>query len=245
MTQTTQNLPQQVFIRRHSVLTRIAHWVNVVCLTLLLMSGLQIFNAHAALYWGNISTFEHPLALIGRFPAWATIPSYQDLASGRLWHFFFAWVFVINGVVYLFASLLSRHLLDDLVPTLSETKRIGPSLIAHIQLRFPKGEEARHYSIIQKLAYLVVIFGLLPLVILTGLSMSPRLDADFQWLPQLFGGRQSARTMHFVAASGLVAFTLIHVIMVLVSGFWNNLRSMITGHYAIDMESTDAKAIHH
>src|SRR5258708_5803641 len=115
--------PGRIFIKRHSVLIRITHWVNVVCLALLLMSGLQIFNAHSALYWGSSSIFGKPLISIGIFPGWATIPSYQDLGSGRLWHFFFAWVFVINGVVYLFASLLSRHLSHDLIPTLPAMKR--------------------------------------------------------------------------------------------------------------------------
>jgi thiosulfate reductase cytochrome b subunit len=237
--------PESVFIKRHAVLTRITHWVNVVCLTLLLLSGLQIFNAHPALYWGNTSTFGNPLASIGGFPGWATIPSYQDLASGRLWHFFFAWIFVINGVVYFFASILNRHLPRDLIPTRSEMKRIGHSLFEHARLHFPKGEEAKRYNVIQQITYLAVIFGLVPLIIVTGLCMSPRIDADFQWLPELFGGRQSARTLHFVAASGLVAFTLIHVVMVFVSGAGNNLRSMITGRYAIEMEDSDAETADH
>jgi thiosulfate reductase cytochrome b subunit len=237
--------PHYLFVKRHSVLTRITHWVNVVCLTLLLMSGLQIFNAHAALYWGSSSTFERPLISIGAFPGWLTIPSYQDLGSGRLWHFFFAWVFVINGALYLFASVLSRHLSRDLVPALPAMRRIGHSLLEHARLRFPKGEEAKHYNVIQQLTYLAVIFGLLPLAIVTGLCMSPRLDADFHWLPELFGGRQSARTLHFIAAAGLLTFTLIHIVMVLISGAGNNLRSMITGQYAIEMEGTDAETRHH
>jgi thiosulfate reductase cytochrome b subunit len=237
--------PGRFFVMRHSVLTRITHWVNVLCLTLLLMSGLQIFNAHSALYWGSSSSFEKPLISIGAFPGWATIPSYQDLGSGRLWHFFFAWVFVINGALYLSASILGRHLSRDLIPTFPAIKRIGHSLLEHARLRFPKGEEAKRYNVIQQLTYLAVIFGLLPLAIVTGLCMSPRLDADFHWLPELFGGRQSARTLHFVAAAGLLTFTLIHIVMVLVSGVGNNLRSMITGRYAIETENTDAETRHH
>jgi thiosulfate reductase cytochrome b subunit len=182
--------PGQFFVNRHSLLTRITHWVNAVCLTLLLMSGLQIFNAHSALYWGSSSAFGNPLISIGAFPGWATIPSYQDLGSGRLWHFFFAWVFAVNGALYLSASVLSQHLSRDLIPTLPAIKGIGRSLLEHARLRFPKGEEAKHYNVIQQLTYLAVIFGLLPLAIVTGLCMSPRLDADFHWLPELFGGRQ-------------------------------------------------------
>ncbi|WP_088342975.1 MULTISPECIES: cytochrome b/b6 domain-containing protein [Rhodomicrobium] len=224
----------KLLIRRHSAVTRVTHWVNALCLAVLLMSGLQIFNAHPALYWGNISTFDNPLALIGPFPGWATLPSYQDLASGRLWHFFFAWLLVINGAVYLLASLVSRHLSRDLLPTRAELAHVGQAIREHIRLRFPQGEEARRYNVLQQLAYLAVIVVLVPLVIVTGLCMSPRLNADFQWLPALFGGRQSARTVHFLAASGLLAFFIVHVAMVLASGFWNNLRSMITGRYAIE-----------
>jgi thiosulfate reductase cytochrome b subunit len=221
-------------IRRHSAITRITHWINAFCLAVLLMSGLQIFNAHPALYWGDISTFEKPLLAIGDFPGWATIPSYQDLASGRLWHFFFAWLLVINGVLYLSATIFSRHLIGDLVPTRAELAHIGGSIAEHLRLHFPKGEAAKRYNVLQQLAYLVVIFVLLPLVVITGLCMSPRMDANFHWLPELFGGRQSARTVHFLAATVLVLFFIVHVTMVVLSGFWNNLRSMITGRYAIE-----------
>ena len=226
-------------IRRHSATTRITHWINALCLVLLFMSGLQIFNAHPALYWGNISTFDKPLAAIGEFPGWAIIPSYQDLAGGRLWHFFFAWLLVINGTAYVLASLLSRHLGRDLIPTRMELRNVRHSVSEHIRLRFPKGEEAKRYNVIQKLTYLVVIFGLLPLIIATGLGMSPQLNADFPWLPAFFGGRQSARTLHFLAAFGLFAFFAVHILMVLVSGFWNNMRSMITGRYTIEVGEGD------
>src|SRR5262249_19800044 len=105
--------------------------------------------------------------------------------------------------------------------------------VAHARLRFARGEAATHYNVLQKLSYLVVIFVLLPMMVLTGLTMSPGLDATFPFLPEMFGGRPSARTLHFITASLLVAFVLVHLVMVLVSGVWNNLRSMITGRYAI------------
>ena len=229
----TERAPADL-IRRHSAITRITHWINAFCLAVLLMSGLQIFNAHPALYWGDISTFQKPLADIGDFPGWATIPSYQDLASGRLWHFFFAWLLVINGIFYLSATVFSRHLIRDLIPTRAELAHIGHSIVEHLRLRFPKGEEAKRYNVLQQLAYLIVIFVLLPLIVITGLCMSPRMDANFPWLPELFGGRQSARTVHFLAATGLFAFFLVHVALVVLSGFWNNMRSMITGRYAIE-----------
>jgi len=236
----TDKRKPKMSIRRHSVTTRITHWINALCLALLFMSGLQIFNAHPALYWGDISTFDNPLVSFDGFPSWAVIPSYQDLAGGRLWHFFFAWLLVINGTIYVLASLLSRHLGRDLIPTRIELRHVGHSISEHIRLRFPKGEEAKRYNVIQKLTYLAVIFGLLPLVIATGLCMSPQLNAAFPWLPEFFGGRQSARTLHFLAAFGLFAFFAVHVVMVLVSGFWNNMRSMITGRYAIEVGEGNA-----
>ena len=168
------------------------------------------------------------------FPAWITLPSYRDLATGRRWHFAFAWLFVLNGLAYLIYTIVSGHARRDLAPTRGELEHIGTSISEHIRFHFPKGEEAKRYNVLQKLAYLAVIFGLLPLAILSGLTMSPALDAVFPFLLDLFGGRQSARTVHFLCASGIVLFVLVHVFMVLVSGVWNNLRSMITGRYAIE-----------
>jgi thiosulfate reductase cytochrome b subunit len=259
-------------IYRHALLVRITHWVNVVCLLVLLLSGLQIFNAHSTLYFGSKSDPDRAvlsmravrrddgayvgLTTIGSttfdttgvlglsrdpdgklqsrgFPDWITLPTYRDLATGRRWHFFFAWLFVLNGLAYLVYAIVSGHVRRDLSPSGGELRHIGHSAWEHIRFRFPRGEEAKHYNVLQKLAYLAVIFGLLPLVILTGLTMSPALDAAFPVLLDIFGGRQSARTIHFLCATGIVLFVLVHVFMVLVSGVWNNLRSMITGRYVI------------
>jgi thiosulfate reductase cytochrome b subunit len=261
---------------RHPLPIRISHWIVVLCFALLLMSGLQIFNAHPALYWGAKSDFDHPIlalraadesseqnpkgvaVLFGHafdttgvlgvsadaegaptergFPRWLTIPSYQDLATGRRWHFFFAWVLVAVGLFYLVYSLVSRHATRDLVPGTKELRHIGGSIADHIRLRFPRGEEARHYNVLQKLSYLLVGFVLFPILVLAGLTMSPGVDAAVPQLLWLFDGRQSARTVHFICAWALVLFALVHIIMVLLSGFWNNVRSMITGRYAIKTE---------
>jgi thiosulfate reductase cytochrome b subunit len=172
------------------------------------------------------------------FPAWLTIPSYQDLAIGRRWHFFFAWLFAINGAVYLAAGLLKKHFRRDLLPTQAELApaHLVHEVVTHAKLQFPKGEAARRYNVLQKLTYMGVAFVLLPLMVLTGLTMSPGLDSAFHILLDVFGGRPSARSLHFICASLLVAFIVVHVVMVLVSGLWNNLRSMITGQYAIEVE---------
>ncbi len=267
--------PRTELIYRHALIVRVTHWINVLCLLVLLMSGLQIFNAHSTLYWGSTSEPDRAIlsmstvqrddgSYVGRtiigswkfdttgvlglsgsgadlesrgFPAWITLPSYRDLATGRRWHFFFAWLFVLNGLAYLAYSFWSGHTRRDLTPTREELEHIGTSVSEHIRFRFPKGEEAKRYNVLQKLAYLAVIFGLLPLVILSGLTMSPALDAAFPFLLDIFGGRQSARTVHFLAATGIVLFVFVHVFMVVVSGLWNNLRSMITGRYAVETEA--------
>jgi thiosulfate reductase cytochrome b subunit len=242
----------------------------VVCLTILLMSGLTIFNAHPALYWGRDSTFAHPwLSITGvsmpggvvgvtrvagrefvtqgvlgtskvdgnwmvrAFPSWATIPGPQWLSMGRHWHFFFAWLFVINGIAYVLYAIFSGHLTRDLLPTHDELCRIGSSIKDHLLLRHPTGAAAKRYNVLQNLAYLVVIFGLLPLVIVAGMAMSPRLDSVVTGWVELLGGRQSARTLHFLAAMGLLLFVLVHVAEVFISGAWNHLRSMTTGWYTI------------
>ena len=172
------------------------------------------------------------------FPSWLTIPSYQDLAAGRRWHFFFAWLFAINGAVYLLGGLLTRHFGRDLLPTKPELApaHLVQEVVDHAKLHFPKGEAARRYNVLQKLTYMAVAFVLLPLMVLTGLTMSPGLDSAFPILLDVFGGRPSARSIHFICASLLVAFVVVHLVMVLVSGVWNNLRSMITGRYAIELE---------
>jgi thiosulfate reductase cytochrome b subunit len=172
------------------------------------------------------------------FPSWLTIPSYQDLAAGRRWHLFFAWLFAINGAVYLVGGLVSRHFRRDLLPTRAELApaNLVHEVVDHAKLNFPKGEAARRYNVLQKLTYMAVGFLLLPLMVLTGLTMSPGMDSAFHILLDIFGGRPSARSLHFICASLLVAFIVVHLVMVLASGLWNNLRSMITGKYAIETD---------
>ncbi len=174
------------------------------------------------------------------FPSWITIPSHYSLAEARQWHFFFAWLLVLNGIAYLVWSIASRHLRRDLAPTQSDWRGIGASIRDHLRFRHPQGEAARDYNVLQKLAYLAVIFGLLPLIVLGGWAMSPWLNSLLPGWVDLLGGRQSARSIHFIVAWLIVAFVAIHVFEVLVSGVWNHLRSMITGRYRIDAPAADA-----
>jgi thiosulfate reductase cytochrome b subunit len=226
---------------RHSLAVRLLHWINAVALCVLLMSGLQIFNAHPALNWGRSSYTGTPpfFELAHGFPSWLTVPGGRWLAMGRRWHLFFAWIFVVNGLTYVVYTIASRHLARDLAPTHADWRSIGRSVVDHLLLRHPTGEAARRYNILQKLTYLFVIFGLLPFVILMGWAMSPRLDTVIPGWVDLVGGRQSARTLHFIGAWALVAFVLVHVFEVLISGVFNNLRSMITGRYVVESEHAE------
>jgi thiosulfate reductase cytochrome b subunit len=258
---------------------RVWHWINALALLFLLLSGLQIFNAHPSLYWGQAARFDHPvLALrafpdggglrgvtfVGKahftttgflgaskyrgglasrgFPSWLTIPSNRDLESGRRWHFFFAWIFAINGALYFGYLVVSRHLKGDLWPSVEELKGIPRSILDHILLKHPVGPAALRFNVLQKLAYLSVLLILLPLMILTGLTMSPGMDAALPVLPWAFGGRQSARTVHFICAWSIVAFFFVHIFEVFAAGVLNEMRSIITGRFAVKLNSETLSA---
>jgi thiosulfate reductase cytochrome b subunit len=169
------------------------------------------------------------------FPGWLTIPSDYSLSGARRWHLFFAWLLVIPGLLYCLWSMAGRHLQRNLLPRRAELspRHIWHEIIDHARLRLPKGEAARSYNSLQKLSYLAVLFGLLPAMVLSGLAMSPALDAAWPWLVDLFGGRQSARSVHFIAAMLLALFILVHLLMVVLAGPYNEIRSMITGRYRL------------
>jgi thiosulfate reductase cytochrome b subunit len=270
-------------VYRHTLPIRIMHWINVIALSLMFFSGLQIFNAHPNLYWGNrsdkgkeiLSLAAHQDSagnLVGTtrighhtftttgvlgvskdgdgtptvrgFPSWITVPGPGWLAMGRRWHFFFAWVFVLNGLCYVGYSLAKRHLQRDLWPTGADWRGMGRSIIEHIRFKHPHGAEALRYNILQRLAYLTVIFVFGVGIVLMGLAMSPRMDAVLSPLVEAVGGRQSARTIHFIIAWAFVAFVLIHVFEVLISGVFNQLRGMLTGYYRIDSGELDTGRTH-
>ena len=169
------------------------------------------------------------------FPHWATIPSSYSLAAGRRWHLAFAWILAIGILVYWLLSLSNRHVQRDLAPRRSElsARHIWHDIKQHALLRFPTGEAALRYNILQKLSYLGVIFVLLPLMILSGLGMSPGIDAAWPWIVDLLGGRQSARSVHFITATLLLLFIVVHLLMVVLAGPFNEVRSMITGYFRV------------
>lgn len=265
--------PRGPLVYRQALATRLSHWVWAICLFFLLLSGLQIFMAHPALYLGMqsgfgfdntilsvgavrdgsslqgvTSVFGHSFDTTGwlgaisvdgdlqskSFPGWLTVPSYRDLASGRVVHFFFAWILVATLAVWLLASFANRHLTRDLLPSRTDLAEIGTDIADHARLRL---RHERRYGVLQKLSYLGVMFVLLPVMILSGLTMSPGVNAYAPWMLDLFGGRQTARTVHFAVMLLLVAFFAVHILMVLLAGPFNELRSMTTGWFRIDEET--------
>ena len=223
--------------KRHSAAVRVMHWVNAIAIVLLLASGMQIYNAHPALYWGKSSyTGAGPIAEFGSFPGWLTVPSSQWLAMGRRWHLFFAWVLVANGAFYVVHAIVTRHLARDLWPSREDRRSIGQSIVDHLRFRHPTGEAAARYNVLQKTAYLFVMFVLLPFMLLMGLGLSPAMDSVIPGWVDLFGGRQSVRTLHFVGAALFALFLFVHLFEVIITGVWNNVRSMITGRYRVPAE---------
>ena len=257
-------------VKRHRVSTRLWHWLNVVVLAVMMMSGLMIFNAHPRLYWGQYGANADPAwfeigstensgfvtagplrvettGVLGHwqdqdgqlqrraFPGWITIPSRYNLADARLWHLAFAWVMGVSLLLYMIVSLWNRHFKRDLTISRAEIRpaHLWADIKDHARLKFPTGAAALRYNILQKLAYASVLFVMLPLIIFTGLAMSPAMDSGWAWLLDIFGGRQSARSLHFIAMVALIGFFVVHIAMVVLAGPINELRSMISGWYRL------------
>ncbi len=262
----SEDRPKTALVYRHNRMTRLTHWINAVALTVLFMSGLQIFNAFPRLHWGDKTDPEDAFLSIGAkdedgelrgytvifgqridttgvlglqytdtgpsaraFPSWITIPGFFWLAGGRRWHFFFGWLFVINGLLYFIYNLLNGHVRKFIFSPKAAGK-VPAMILYYLRLRRQSPQDGE-YNPLQQLAYTSVFLIFVPIALLSGLALSPQLDAAFPWLPAMFGGRQAARTVHFVLAFAFVLFTFGHVFMVLTTGLVNNMRSMLTGWY--------------
>jgi Ni/Fe-hydrogenase b-type cytochrome subunit len=216
--------------KRHALSTRLWHWTNALSVIVLFMSGLNISNAHPRLYWGQDGFAAADAWLeVPRFPGWATIPGYYSLAGARDWHVLFALVFGFSLLAFMVAALLNKHMYRDIFARAREWKpsNVWHDVVEHAKFNFEHGEGK--YNILQKIAYAGVILVLLPLMIFTGIVMSPGGEAALPFLTDLFGGRQSARSLHFIAAWALCGFFFLHIALVLVSGPIRQLRDMITG----------------
>jgi thiosulfate reductase cytochrome b subunit len=258
-------------VYRHSIATRVTHWTTFVALLVLMMSGLQIFDAAPYLDAsdksdparrilsidgrdtpagpaGVTTVFGHQIAtthILGyaddgqgdggetarAFPGWITFPGYQDLAGGRRWHFFFAWIFVIAGAVYLIFGGIRKDL-PLIVLRPSDLPKLWPMQAYYLRLRKDPPDHGK-YNPLQKAGYTAVLFGLAPFVVITGLVLAPGFDAIAHPIVWLLGGRQFARTWHFVAMLALIAFFFGHVFLVVSTGLFNNMRSMIAGTYRL------------
>ena len=239
--------PPGTVIRRHRLATRLWHWVNAVAIVILLGSGLMILNAHPQLYWGKYgANFDQPWFRVswifegGRVPGWLTIPSNYDLALARRWHLLFALVLGFALLGYMIVSLINRHFQRDLRVRAEELapKHLAHDIREHLAFRFHDPKAPAAYNIFQKLSYAGTIFVLIPLIILTGLTMSPGLNAAWPWLLDLFGGRQSARSIHFIAAMALALFIIVHLVLVILAGARNEVGSMITGKWRVPEDKT-------
>jgi thiosulfate reductase cytochrome b subunit len=263
-------MPNGPLVYRQRLVTRVTHWVWAVSLFFLMLTGLQIFNAHPILHIGKESGFEYDNAIleigavdmdgtlrgvtrvfgaefdttgvlgvsggeVRAFPAALTIPSTQSLATGRVIHFFFAWTLVGTLTLWVIASALNGHL-RQLIPTRADLRALPRDIADHARLRF---HHSGDYSVLQKLAYASVLFVALPLMILTGLSMSPGFNAAAPWLLDVFGGRQTARTIHFLTMVALIGFFVVHMAMILLAGPLNEMRSILTGWYRTDGGKND------
>lgn len=216
--------------KKHSLLTRIWHWLNTLCVIVLFMSGLGISNAHRYLYWGDAgSQPSEAWTAVIRFPDWATLPQRYDLAESRDWHVLFSWPFAVGLLVFWIAMLIGGHFWRDLRTRQEEWKpaAIWADVVKHAKLDFT--HVGAKYSFLQKLTYGIVLGVLLPVMVFTGLAISPGFEPAAPWLVDMFGGRQSARSIHFLAAWTLFAFFVIHILLVLLSGPAKQMRDMITG----------------
>jgi len=222
-------------ILRHALATRLWHWVNAVSVFILLGSGLGISNAHPRLYWGRYgANFDHAWAQLPRFPAWITIPANYNLAISRRWHLFFALVFAFGLLAFMVASLLNRHFARLKLSAKDVSARhLAEDVRDHWNFRFHDADDPCAYNSLQKWSYILVIFVALPVMIFTGLALSPGMDAAWPLLLDIFGGRQSARSIHFIAASLIGGFIVVHLVLVILAGAWNEVRSMLTGRWRV------------
>ncbi len=222
-------------VKRHRLTTRLWHWTNALAIFIMLMTGMMISNAHPMLYWGPYgANLDQPWLHVPHFPGWLTIPSSYNLALARHWHFAVAWIFAVGFLAYFVTILINRHFSRDLAFRKGELApaHLIADVIEHAQLKFPTGEAALRYNVLQKIAYNGTLFVLIPLVIVTGLGISPGFNAILP-IPDLFGGRSTTRSLHFLAASGIGLFIIVHLALVILAGPYNEIRSMITGKYRV------------
>jgi thiosulfate reductase cytochrome b subunit len=238
-------VPAATVASRHSAVVRITHWITTLCFLALLVSGVEILISHPRFYWGETGNVLTPPLF--KLPIPASRPSVptgygyvlpDQNGWSRYLHFQAAWLAVLTGLLYFVFGSLSGHFRQNLLPARGDLSWRGLSAVIakHLSLRSASQADARSYNVLQRLTYLFVMFILFPLVIWTGLAMSPAVASAFPAAVSVLGGQQSARTIHFFVSVILVLFLLVHVGMVSLTGFRNRMRAMITGRPATNME---------
>jgi thiosulfate reductase cytochrome b subunit len=238
-------VPTTTDTSRHSALVRVTHWITTLCFFALLVSGVEIVISHPRFYWGETGNDLTPVLFKLPIPASRNfVPSGYGYVLpdqngwSRYLHFQAAWVVVFTGLLYVIFGLVSGHLRKNLLPGGADFswRSFSASIASHLRFKRPSAAEAWSYNVLQRLSYVFVIFVLFPLVIWTGLAMSPAFVSAFPATVNALGGQQSARTLHFFVSSSLLVFLLVHVAMVWLAGFWSRVRAMITGRAATPME---------
>ena len=217
---------------RHSVLVRVTHWINAGCFIAQVVSGLAILLAYPRMHWGETGSLGVPSLFDLPLPF---VLDWGIRGPGRYVHFLTAWIFVTNGLVYLVSGLRTRHFRENILPNRANLapKSVLKIVVTHLHSCRPDEESFSTYNVVQRIAYFAVIFVLLPFMFFSGLAMSPAITSVFPVFVNVFGGQQSARTLHFFAACLLVLFFLMHMAMLLVSGFVRRGRGMLTGYCGV------------
>ena len=240
-------VPTTTVTSRHSVLVRVTHWITALCFLALLVSGAEIVISHPRFYWGETGNDLTPTLFKLPIPASRSlVPTGYGYVLpdqngwSRYLHFQSGWVVVLTGLLYIISGLFTGHFRRSLLPRRGDLSWRAFSRAIASRLRFERSTESEvwSYNLLQRLAYLFVIFVLFPLVIWTGLAMSPAFVSAVPAAVNVLGGQQSARTLHFLVSLALVLFLVVHILMVWLAGFWSRMRAMITGRVAAPMERT-------
>jgi thiosulfate reductase cytochrome b subunit len=240
-------IPATTVTSRHSALVRVTHWITTLCFVALLVSGVEIVISHPRFYWGETgNVLTTPLFKLPIPSSRALVPTGYGYVLpdqngwSRYLHFQAAWIVVLTGLLYIISALFTGHLRKNLLPGKADLslRAFWTAIAKHLRFERPSEAEAWSYNVLQRLTYLFVIFVLFPLVIWTGLAMSPAFVSAVPATVTLLGGQQSARTIHFFVSLALLLFLLVHVVMVCLAGFRRRMRAMITGRAGTDMEGT-------
>jgi thiosulfate reductase cytochrome b subunit len=235
----TSSVPATTVTSRHSALVRVTHWITTLCFIALLVTGVEIVISHPRFYWGETgNVLTTPLFKLPIASSRALVPTGYGYVLpdqngwSRYLHFQAAWVAVLTGLLYVISIFFTGHLRKNLLPRKSDLSlpAFSTQIVNHLRFKRPSAAEAWSYNVLQRLTYLFVIFVLFPLIIWTGLAMSPAFVSAFPLTVNLLGGQQSARTLHFFVSLALVLFLLVHIMMVFLAGFTSRMRAMITGH---------------